>query len=50
MAETRSHQLRLNSQPAYCATHTRLTAKAASGGLSGCFQIFVKLKSISIKV
>ena len=26
-----------------------LQAKAASGGLSGCFQIFAKLKSISIK-
>ena len=37
---THSHQLSHNSEP----------AKAASGGLSGCFQIFAKLKSISIKL
>ena len=37
-----SHQLRLYSQPA--------AAKAASGGLSGCFQIFAKSKSISNKL
>ena len=27
-----------------------LQAKAASGYLSGCFQIFAKLKSINIKI
>ena len=34
-------------------TRSRLTvlqAKAVSGGLSGCFRVFVKLKSISIKL
>ena len=29
---------------------TVLQAKAVSGGLSGCFQIFTKLKFISIKL
>ena len=29
---------------------TVLQAKEVSGGLCGCFQIFVKLKSISIKL
>ena len=42
VCETCSHQLSLNSEPA-----SVLQAKAASGSLSGCFQIFVKLKSIT---
>ena len=29
---------------------TVLQAKAVSGGLSGCFQVFAKLKSIGIKL
>ena len=42
---TRSHQLSLNLQPPYCAI-----GKSSHGGLSGCFQIFARLKSISIKL
>ena len=42
---THFYQLSLNSKPAYCAT-----GETDGGGLSGIFKIFVKLKSIGIKL
>ena len=42
---TRSHELRLNSQPADCANCA--TGKSSQLGV---FQVFAKLKSISIKL